>query len=537
MITLTGRDILAKYLIGQIDSYASHIAIGCGALPVLQTTTPVNYGSKTELDFEMARYPIISRSISTESIVFTATQVQALGDQFIFTFSSHSFKIGQTVKVSGQAPQFNNSGDPDTNSNGTYVIVDISSTTITVNSNYVTGSTVGQTLTGQNISVSGYVPQIVFVAELPVTERYEITEFGIYPSGSNQYSNGSDSRIVCNFTTSEDWQYFNGTNLTDILSYSLFSNLSNDISISDKAFQTNSNNSFFITDRVARQERPRFLKNAIIISGDISNFTGATAVTGNYIQLSNFNLDLSKNSSVDEIKIAYSLINKLSTPSQIPKSLNIMLQFITNDGNSAKYHYRVLDSTTIVSATNRYKVLSLPIGKGGTVSSTGTLSSPSGTGTYTGTITNMSSTSNITVGDILSSTTGTGNFGTGTMTVTSVTSSSSIAISSTATFTAGNISNITNNYVSQTSGFNWQNVNSLKIYAGIETAITYAGTAVTDYSIALDSIRFENKSNTNPLYGLVGYTVVNTNAIPLIKDSGTNNMVEFKFVVGVSNNV
>jgi hypothetical protein len=548
MITLTGRDILAKYLIGQIDSYASHIAIGCGSLP---TTNLSDYSSKTELDFEMARYPIISRSISTESITLNFTQVQALADQFIFTIATgvyNSFKIGNTIKVSGQSTQFNNSGDPATNSNGTYIIIDSSPTKITVNSNYPSGSTVDQTVTGQTISITGYIPQIVFVAELPSTERYEITEFGIYPSGSNQYSNGSDSRIVANFTQAENWQYFSNSasTLTDILYYSTITNSTNNIIISDKAFQTNSNNSFFIIDRVQRQERPRFLKDAMIISGDMSDFSGVATATGDYIQLSNFSLDLSKNSSIDRIKIAYSLINKLSTPSTIPKSLNIMLQFVTTDGNSAKYHYRVTNNSTIVSSTNRYNVLSLPIGQTNIVSSVGTIGTVTGTPigsptTWTATISNMKSTSNLSVGDTIAATTGTGSLGSGTVTVKSIIDSTSITVSSNAVFTAGTITDIKNNnillYVSQTAGFDWKNVKSLKIYAGIENAPTYAGTAITDYSIALDSIRFENKSNTNPLYGLVGYTVVKTDGVPLLQDSGTNNMVEFKFVVGVSSNV
>lgn len=76
MITNKGKDILAKYLIGQAPAYASHIAIGCGAKP-LDTTDPFgDYSSNTELNFEMFRIPIISRGYVNEGgnpkIVFTA---------------------------------------------------------------------------------------------------------------------------------------------------------------------------------------------------------------------------------------------------------------------------------------------------------------------------------------------------------------------------------------------------------------------------------------------------------------------------------
>jgi hypothetical protein len=73
MITNTGKGILTKYLLGQTSSYASHIAIGCGATPI--STTPGNYSAKTSLDFEMLRIPIVSRGYVIENgiqqIVFT----------------------------------------------------------------------------------------------------------------------------------------------------------------------------------------------------------------------------------------------------------------------------------------------------------------------------------------------------------------------------------------------------------------------------------------------------------------------------------
>lgn len=34
MITNVGKNLLAKYLVGQTQSYASHIAVGCGPAPI-----------------------------------------------------------------------------------------------------------------------------------------------------------------------------------------------------------------------------------------------------------------------------------------------------------------------------------------------------------------------------------------------------------------------------------------------------------------------------------------------------------------------
>lgn len=79
MITNTGQNILAKYLVGHTPSYASHIAIGCGPRPLGPLDFPIEYAAdfveKETLDFEMFRVPITSRGFVNESgdsyVVFT----------------------------------------------------------------------------------------------------------------------------------------------------------------------------------------------------------------------------------------------------------------------------------------------------------------------------------------------------------------------------------------------------------------------------------------------------------------------------------
>jgi hypothetical protein len=76
MITNTGKNILAKYLVGQAPAYASYIAVGCGAKPLATADALGDYSLKESLDFEMFRVPIISRGYVTEDnvakIVLTA---------------------------------------------------------------------------------------------------------------------------------------------------------------------------------------------------------------------------------------------------------------------------------------------------------------------------------------------------------------------------------------------------------------------------------------------------------------------------------
>jgi hypothetical protein len=66
LITDKGKDILAKYLISQAPSYASYIAIGCGAKPLSTSAFLENYSEKQALDFEMFRIPIVSRGYIEE---------------------------------------------------------------------------------------------------------------------------------------------------------------------------------------------------------------------------------------------------------------------------------------------------------------------------------------------------------------------------------------------------------------------------------------------------------------------------------------
>lgn len=70
MITIKGEQVISKYLIGQTTSYASYIAIGCGAAPVLPGTAlnTTEIAIKESLDFETLRVPITSRGYITEII-------------------------------------------------------------------------------------------------------------------------------------------------------------------------------------------------------------------------------------------------------------------------------------------------------------------------------------------------------------------------------------------------------------------------------------------------------------------------------------
>lgn len=83
MITNKGQAILSKYLIGQTPAYASYIAIGCGAAPLLPSAviTSGDYDTKTSMDFEIARFPVTSRGYVTEVVEGTPVKQLVLTAQ------------------------------------------------------------------------------------------------------------------------------------------------------------------------------------------------------------------------------------------------------------------------------------------------------------------------------------------------------------------------------------------------------------------------------------------------------------------------
>jgi hypothetical protein len=71
------------------------------------------------------------------------------------------------------------------------------------------------------ISSRGYVieddiSKIVFTAELPTEERYEISEVGVYSAGFDPLSIANDSRTILSFTNNENWTNQNGTEIISI---------------------------------------------------------------------------------------------------------------------------------------------------------------------------------------------------------------------------------------------------------------------------------------------------------------------------------
>lgn len=391
MITNTGKNILAKYLVGQAPAYASYIAIGCGSKPLGLTDQYEDYSTKQSLDFEMFRVPITSRGYVTEN--------------------------------------------------------------------------------GKS--------KIVFTAELPTAERYEITEVGVWSAGSNPTAGAYDSKTVYSFSSNENWEYHGTTSAQNIPSIQIPLDNNDDIIIGSytldpttrqylsggtltelEVFQTNADNKVFTNSpRVNRYERCRFLNNVMVVRGDLSNIVNsANKLTvpdaSKHIHLTGASLDFNKNAPTDQLKLAFSVINKNGESSVQPDEVRIVVEFSDTDAASdtgsqyAKFE-TIVKSTDpgIDFSTNRYFI------------STKSLQ------------------------DLYKS-----------------------------------------------PGFTWNAIDTVKIYV----SIIKNNVVSKDYYVCLDALRLENITSTNPVYGLTGYSVIkNMHSQPILKYPNTTNHIEFRFGMDV----
>jgi hypothetical protein len=313
------------------------------------------------------------------------------------------------------------------------------------------------------------VDKIVFTAELPTEERYEISEIGIYSAGSNPSAGAYDSKTIFAFSQTENWQYHTTSAVSGISTFlgALDSPLNdNVISIETPVFQTTADNPiFFKSPRVARYERPRFLNNVIMIKGneadlDIESDIGPALDTftigegSNYIKLSGTTVDFTKNSPIDELRLTFSIVNKDGTypDGTQPERVRVLVSFENTSGTEfARLEAEVADDSSggqYDFATERYFVVTKQLQQ-----------------------------------------------------------------------------------LYRTSGFDWNAASVVKIYACVIDGVNPSG----NYYVALDALKLENVSTTNPLYGLTGYSVIQTSdASTIIKNTNTNNYIEFRFSVDVS---
>jgi len=457
VITNIGKNLLSKYLIGQIPSYASYMAIGCGQRPLgtEEEFDLESYSKKSALEFEMFRVPIVSRGYINEN-----------------------------------------------------------------------GSS-----------------KIIFTAELPTTERYGISEVGIFSSKNNPVAGSLDSRSMYSFGRSENWQFHDDSSVTPITSIiePLDSeDFPNQILTSQKVFQTNADNLTLLSeDRVARYESTRFLNNTIFLRGDLADILTKTGVAvaaeylsalGLYEYTTDGNHELNEGdiltvSSMSSEEYNVSNVSVVSTPSQnsfrvaavggVPQE-----QSIASQSGSYETRFELQPGTGHIHLN----------GSGPNFNR------------------NAPSDEIVMAFSIANRVGGLNPIHPESVKVLLEFASSDIVSNGSqgrrfarfeVSLSGEDYDFSTNRYIIHrkrledlytSQNFDWSSVEVITI----ASSVIYDGQPSSDFYVCLDGVRFENTSSISPVYGLTGYSVIkNSDALPIVKSPNTSNLIEFRFAIDI----
>ncbi|MCF8135657.1 MAG: hypothetical protein K9J32_09250 [Synechococcus lacustris] len=417
-------------------------------------------------------------------------------------------------------------------------------------------------ITSRGFDSESTINKVVLTGELPTQDRYLMTEIGIFSSGTNPTATTSDSRAVFTFTEGEGWEHHTSVSTTLVTSATQFQssnvgtvNTASTLTASEDVFTLNSTNSIFDADaHKLSNAKPRNLSNFIIIRGDLSNINTSGAVwtaTGEpHIHLTNQRFAFDANSSIDQLKLAFSVINRNplsgANAAVSPDNLYVMVEFSSSESetdsenqyarmqltltstdfnNSTGTRYFVATKTfgellTSVGFTwDSVKVVKIYIEAGtvSTIDNTVTFKTLSGTGNVTANLSLGTLSHKFEVNDFVT-VSGVGSPFDGTFVVTDRETDGA---------------DPTKNWIKYTV--------PAQASAIANTAVSPAGVASfrANYYILLDGMRFENISDmeNNPLYGMTAYSTIQgtdtfTNAVstivPVTKDTNTNSLLEFK---------
>lgn len=211
------------------------------------------------------------------------------------------------------------------------------------------------------------ISKIVLTAELPTEERYEISEVGIFSAGANPSAGAYDSKTIYAYTTDENWEYHtSGSSIQVPIVYSPLDGSDNNNIIDQpySVFQTNADNRIFTnSNRIAKYERARFFNNVIMMAGDSADLSldidnNIVVNDGsNHIHLTGTSLDFNKNAPIDQLKLAFSVINKDGESIDNPDKVIILVEFsstdVHNSGEWARFQ-TVVSAENYDFSTNRY---------------------------------------------------------------------------------------------------------------------------------------------------------------------------------------
>ena len=504
MITDTGKEIIAKYLMGTAPAYASYIALGCGAVPRPDISS-FSGASSSSFNITVASTEGIwigglIKKISGTGTLQEGTVVTGISSATVFTVN-----LVPTLALSGAVITIEPNPAKD--------VLDFEMFRMPI--------------TSRGYINDNGVNKIAFTAELPTEDRYEISEIGIFSAGLNPDAGRYDSKTLYTFSDIENWQFSDGVTLTrpevgsavfPIINESLTTG--NNITSTANAIQTNSNNAAFLdATRAARYERCRYLNNIIMLRGSTSHILPDSTVAdgAKHLQISSQVVDFTRNSTADLLKIAFSLISKTGASSAVPTKVRILVEF-SNDLETqyAKMYGEVLAESNDFE-NNRYIVIEKRLDEL-SYSPTFAWTAMTTVKVYVSTMDEISIINKALTANVATL----GSTGHGMVTGETVTVDIGDAVfDGTHVITA---------YTTNTFSF-------AKINANV-TSVIASGTADVarpDYFIGVDAMRLDNVGTVNPLYGMTGYSIVQS-VVPetIVKNANTNNYIEFRVIVDVT---
>jgi hypothetical protein len=536
MITNGGKEIISKYMLGQVNAYATHLSVGCGAFPLRLNENGQTLDvllKKEYLDFEMTRVPITSKGFVDNSVFYTiSTKSITSSVATIVTDIANDINIGEIIVLF-------DSGSP---YNGTHIVTGLDTDNNEIQVRIISPNlspTAGGRLQVIRTSLS-------LTAELPADNRYAITEVGIWSAPNNALAANFDSRSILTFTNG--WQeHAISINDPQIVSdFGSSSDINQNVVPYLVFYAPTDNEVFSNTVRRNRKEGPRFLNRSLLIRGDscdIGGLAGQWSALGvneltvpTHVHLNNVNFDISRNSPSDRLNLAFSLVDRDATGNPLPSKVKMIIEFLTTETTEANGFARI---EVLVNGTdftgNRYKTINIPISQGINEESkiTATVIAASGNGeeiTYTTvgahsfevgqeiSVTGLPTGYNLDREEIVA-------IGVDTFTVEGGASGSLTGLSVQA-------SAYPNARLITAQDFTPSNIRVARIFS---TVLDAEGNPSQQHYVAFDGLRIENVTTVNPLYKMTGYSVVrNVSGYPLIKSQRTNNFIEFRFDLGVS---
>ena len=338
MITNDGKELISKYLLGQVPTYATHLSIGCGAIPLdSNDPLPNNIYGKQRMDFEMTRVPISSKGFVDDSETYLITSKKVIANVVSLTTSVYNNIVpGESVIISNVDVEL------DGQHRVSSIIFDLGGNQVGFTYIKTTPITIDPAVA---LSPSGSAivsrTKLSLTAELPTDSRYEISEVGIWSAASNSLATQYDSRMIFNFTQS--WQLHGNSISEPPLNTNLGfdgTTTTTDIQTTEKVFYANTSDPLFQTNtRKARKEGPRHLNRTLMVRGDLSTIAyddleGDWTAEGEHVHLNDISFNLTGNNTSDLLKLAFSLVDKTATPLETVKDVKVLMEFFMNEVNT-----------------------------------------------------------------------------------------------------------------------------------------------------------------------------------------------------------